>query len=238
MYTKKNFIKRNKYKLIGFCIFSFCIIYFINLVGYKNIPNLPQDFKSLWKDYLVNRSLEEQAPIDFERAQFLNDSLQAESQKSNEVTHKIKGNFDGTGFIDYAFISPNSGHIVFSKGKAFSVVDLIELNPNDDKLFEEGDLDNDGADDFSVYRYKKGWHNEIITYLHSDNAPWIRCLTIYLNSDEKATDADIKARVFRKKGKIYFLDKVRDKKNNEYKLVSKSLNSFKAEQSGIGIMVK
>lgn len=226
MSAKKNFIKRNKYKLIAFCIFSFFTIYCVNYVGYKNLPNLPQDLKSFFEYHYTSLFPNEETPIDYKRAQYLNDSLQAESQKSNEVTHKIKGNFDGTGFIDYAFISPNSGHIVFSKGKAFSVVDLIELNPNDDKLFEEGDLDNDGADDFSVYRYKKGWHNEIITYLHSDNEPWTRCLTIDLTSDEKASDEDIKARVFRKNGKIYFLDKVKDEKTNEYKLVSKSLKNF------------
>lgn len=232
---KKIFFKRHKNKLIALFIFCTGTLWFANYIGYQHIPG---HVEYVVQNFIGRYFIKEEAPIDFERAQFLNDSLQAESQKSNEVTHKIKGNFDGTGFIDYAFISPNSGHIVFSKGKAFSVVDLIELNPNDDKLFEEGDLDNDGADDFSVYRYKKGWHNEIITYLHSDNEPWTRCLTIDLNSDEKASDEDIKARVFRKNGKIYFLDKIKDEKTNEYKLVSKSLNSFKAEQSGIGIMVK
>lgn len=231
MYTKKNFIKRNKYKFIAFCIFSFfsfLLAYCINHIGYKNLPNLPGDLKIIAINHFYSLFSEEEPPIDYKRIQYINDSIEAERSKSHRV-YTISGNFDGTGFTDYAFISPNSGYIEFSKGKAFAVVDLIELNPKDDKLFQEGDLDNDGADDFSVYRYKKGLRNEIITYLYADNEPWTRCLTIYLNSDEKATDEDIKARVFRKNNQIYYLDEVKDEKTNKYKLITKSLKNFKAK---------
>jgi hypothetical protein len=240
MSTKENFIKRNKYKLIGCCIFvffSFFLAYYVNHVGYKNISNLPGDLKYLMEYHFISLFREEKSPIDYERIQFINDSIEAERSKREQNIHSIAGNFDGTGFTDYAFITPHSGNVAFSKGESPDVTDL-DLNPIYDKLFKEGDLDNDGADDFSVYRYKKGIRNEILTYLHSYNAPWVLILTIDLKHDEKISDEDVEARVFRKNNQVYFLDQVKDEKNNTYKLISKSLKQFEIEKDSVEIILK
>lgn len=232
---KKIFFKRHKNKLIALFIFCTGTLWFANYIGYQHIPG---HVRHVWQDHIMRDFVKDQSQSNLEEVQDLSSALQVDYQDPGRTIDGIGGDFEGTGSVVYAFISPNDGYIYFSKGKGLPIVDFMNVDPNELKLFEEGDLDNDGADDFSVYRYKKGLLNEIYTYVHSANGLWTKCLIIDLNSNEKASEEDVKARVFRKNDNIYFLDKVKDEKSNEYKLVSKSLNSFKAEQSGIGIMVK
>ena len=71
---KKIFFKRHKNKLIALFIFCTGTLWFANYIGYQHIPG---HVEYVVQNFIGRYFIKEEAPIDFERAQFLNDSFAA-----------------------------------------------------------------------------------------------------------------------------------------------------------------
>lgn len=130
----------------------------------------------------------------------------SESKNQNKIAGFIGGDFDGNGTIEYAFISPTSGLITFTDENLEKVFNLGKLDAKKTKLFNEGDLNNDGADDFSVYIYGAGRHNILYVYMYDPNTTWLKATTITFKSNEKLSDEEINSRVFVEDNQIFCYD--------------------------------
>jgi len=96
----------------------------------------------------------------------------------------------------------------------------------DATIINEGDLDNDGADDFSVfqspmngctytmttYTYKKGKWNQLITPI------------LIPTGCDNISATDIEARIFTENGKLYFMET--DFSDEDFKLIKKEVKSY------------
>lgn len=242
MMKKKSFLRNHKKKIIAISILGITMLLFMNWIGFKEVPGYIETF---WVRHLkckIDPELCEKENAEWERWKFLGDSLNKVIKNQNKIVDAVAGDFDGNGSIEYAFISPNSGYINFSKGDLPNLVDLGKLDSNYAKIFNEGDLNNDGADEFSVYLYGNG-HNCIYTFMYEVPFPWREILKIELNSNEKSSDEDIKNRVFRKNNQIYYYDEEEIKSLSssiikvQYKLVRKKLKDYKTTKSNFKIEI-
>jgi len=229
---KKSFFRNHRKKIIAVSIFGIAILLFMNWLGFKHVPG---HIRYFWWNYVKCRfdpEYYESKNIDWERAKFLSDSLNSVSKNQNKIVDGVAGDFDGNGSIEYAFISPNSGYINFSKGNLPNLIDLGKLDSNYAKIFNEGDLNNDGADEFSVYVYGNGL-NCIYTFMYEAPFPWREVLRVDLQSDKKLSDEEVNSRVFRKNNQIYYYDEEETNKSSssriepQYKLVRKKIKDYK-----------
>lgn len=234
MTQKKSFFRNHRKKIIAISFLGLATLLFMNWIGFKHVPGHIQSF--WWNNIKCRFDPEyyEKEDIDWEREKILSDSLNSAIKNQNKIVESIAGDFDGNGTIEYAFISPNNGYVNFSKGNLPNVDVLGKLDPKNAKLFKEGDLNNDGADDFSVYIYGNGFNN-LYTFMFKPDFPWTQSLNIILKSDEKASDEEINNKVFRKNNQIYYYDE-EDIENLssgrtkfQYKLVRKNLKDYEKE---------
>lgn len=170
-----------------------------------------------------------------EQAQYKKDSLSAVSESENMDlgVETIFGDFNGDGKIECAFISPKSGYITFSPDNLGNVFVLGKLDPKNARLINEGDLNNDGAEDFSVYT-DFGSLGTIDTFIYNRDFPWRVSLRINMKKGEKVSDEDIEKRVFRENNEIYYYEDehiediylLRETKRKN-KLVRKNIKNYK-----------
>ncbi|OOV18967.1 hypothetical protein [Flavobacterium sp. LM4] len=142
-----------------------------------------------------------------EQAQYKKDSLHAISENENqdEAVETILGDYNGDGKIESAFISPKSGYITFFPDTLGNVTELGKLDPKKSKLINEGDLNNDGAEDFSVYTKLDGL-GTLSTFIYNRGMPWRVSLRVILKKDEKVNNEDLEKRIFKENNEIYYYE--------------------------------
>lgn len=169
-----------------------------------------------------------------EQAQYKKDSLRdvSESESEDLVVETIFGDFNGDGNIECAFISPKNGYINFSPEILGNVTALGKLDSKKSKLINEGDLNNDGADDFSVYTNLDSL-GTINTFIYDRGFPWRVSLSINMKKSEKVSEADLKKRVFRENNEIYYYEDEHVEGvyhlQNTTKLVRKNIKNYKLD---------
>jgi hypothetical protein len=158
----------------------------------------------------------------------------SESKNQNKMDDFIGGDFDGNGTKEYAFISPTCGLIAFTDENLEKVFDLGKLDGKNTKLFNEGDLNNDGADDFSVYIYGAR-QNILYIYIYDPSTKWLKASSLIFNSNEKLSDEEINSRVFEEDNQIFCYDEEfanklsKDIVIRKCKLILRNLKNHKKE---------
>jgi hypothetical protein len=147
------------------------------------------------------------------------------------IGKKIQGDFNGDGEPDFATavkVKEGRGNPVedgtadeyeirFSGNKMKS----IEAGCCEIRLVNEGDLDNDGADEISIFQAPmNGCTSEMTTYSFA-NSRWKQVVETFLipTGCERISDRDLQKRVFKENGTVYYYSI--DPNDEEGKLVKK-----------------
>ncbi|KUJ61756.1 hypothetical protein AR687_11090 [Flavobacteriaceae bacterium CRH] len=171
-----------------------------------------------------------------EQAEYKKDSLRAisENEKENEAIETVLGDYNGDGKTESAFISPKNGYITFFPDNLGNVTELGKLDPKKSKLINEGDLNNDGAEDFSVYTDLDSL-GTLNTFIYNRDMPWRVSLRIILKKGEKVDNEDLEKRVFKKNNEIYYyedehIEDIYLQKDTKYKnkLIRKKIKDYKS----------
>lgn len=147
-------------------------------------------------------------------------------------SNAITGDFNGDGQTDTAYIVRTKngyGNPMEDDGVADEYAVRFAGNKLPDakigcceaRLFNEGDLNLDGADEFSVYQWPMNGTVCDMTTLTFRDHRWQPLITPFVipTGAEYLSDEDIQRRVFLEKGIIYFMDV--DPNDDHFKLVKK-----------------
>lgn len=156
-----------------------------------------------------------------------------EAKKADTVTVgiKIQGDFDGDGQTESAFdtkTKEGKGNpiedgtsdeytINFSTEKLRS----INLGCCNSRLINEGDLNNDGADEISVFQAPMNGCTYTMTTYSFDSNNWEEIIETFLivTACEPISDEDLQKRIFKEDKTVYYYDS--DTNDENSKLVRK-----------------
>jgi hypothetical protein len=154
-------------------------------------------------------------------------------QKSVET---INGDFNGDGKIEFAYVSLKDGFVYFSNKDIPPVPH--SSNTGEFRLFNEGDLDNDGINEISVYQSYDIDFDQMTTY-SIKNGYWNQIISPFLvfNNSKKISNEEIEDKVFIENKKAYYYDfeniekvmiqhsedKAIHNSNRNYKLIKKEI---------------
>lgn len=147
------------------------------------------------------------------------------------IGNKIYGDFDGDGKADLATaikIKEGKGNPI-EDGTAdeykiqFSGTQLTALNTGccEIRLINEGDLNNDGADDLSIYQAPMNGCTYSITTYSFTNGVWKQIIETFLipTACNYLSDADLQKRVFKENDIVYYYNT--DQNDENGKLIKK-----------------
>lgn len=156
-------------------------------------------------------------------------------QKTNRVLigQKIEGDFDGDGKDEFAIVTqtkkgegnpvedgtPDEYTIVFSNKKLKPII----IGCCESQLINEGDLNNDGKEDFSVYQAPmNGSVYEMTTY-SLQNLNWKQIIEPFLipTAHEDLNNEALQKRIFLENNTLYILKE--DPNDENYKLTKKKI---------------
>lgn len=146
------------------------------------------------------------------------------------IGEKIQGDFNGDGLPDFATVTkikegqgnpvedgtPDEYEIQFSADNIKS----IKSGCCDIRLINESDINNDGADDLSVFQPMNGCTYSMTTYSFI-NGTWKQIVKTFLipTGCENMTTDDLQKRIFKENNSIYYFDT--DLNDEDGKLVKK-----------------
>jgi hypothetical protein len=168
----------------------------------------------------LKEDLSEKSENDLKEAKYWNDMFYAEQAQYRKDSLR--------------FVSPTCGLIAFTDENLEKVFDLGKLDGKNAKLFNEGDLNNDGADDFSVYIYGAR-QNILYIYIYDPNTKWLKASSLIFNTNEKLSDEEINSRVFVEDNQIFCYDEEfanklsKDIVIRKCKLILRNLKNHKKE---------
>ena len=148
-----------------------------------------------------------------------------------KIGEKIQGDFDGDGQVEIA------SAIKFKEGNGNPVDDgtadeyIIQFSGNvlsninagccQIRLINEGDLNNDGADDLSIFQAPMNGCTYTMTTYSCRNGKWKQIVDPFLipTGCEHYSDADLQKRIFKEHNNIYYFDT--DPNDENGKLIKK-----------------
>ncbi|MFB3387764.1 hypothetical protein [Flavobacterium sp. LAR06] len=160
-------------------------------------------------------------------------SIQSEKKDRILIGPKIEGDFNGDGKDEFAIITqtkqgegnpvedgtPDEYTISFSNKKLKPII----IGCCEAQLINEGDLDQDGKEDFSVYQAPmNGTVYEMTTY-SLQNSNWKQIIETFLipTAHKELNNEDLQKRVFLENNTLYIFKE--DPNNENYKLIKKKI---------------
>ena len=160
-------------------------------------------------------------------------SIQPEKTNRILIGSKIEGDFDGDSKDEFAIITqtkqgegnpvedgtPDEYTISFSNKKLKPII----IGCCEAQLINEGDLNQDGKEDFSVYQAPmNGTVYEMTTYSLQDSN-WKQIIETFLipTAHEEMNNEDLQNRVFLENNTLYILKE--DPNDENYKLIKKKI---------------
>lgn len=144
-----------------------------------------------------------------------------------KIGRKIQGDFNGDGKIEFATTikvkegegnpvedgTPDEYEIQFSD-KSIKSINVGCCNM---KLINEGDLDNNGTDDFSIFQAPMNGCTYSMTTYSLLNGNWIQIVDTFLipTACENISDFDLQKRIFKENNAIYYYDSDINAENGE-----------------------
>lgn len=203
----------------------------LSIIPKNHFKNLFSKMKSSLSIFLIGLLL---------TGQFLNAQRTKSTQKSSignsalsisKIGVKIQGDFNGDGKTEFAIAkkvkerqgnpvengTPDVYEIQFSDPK----IKPILANCCDIRLINEGDLNNNGTDEISVYQSPINGCTYSMTTYSIINGKWKKIVDTFLipTGCETLNDYDLQKRIFKENNTIYYLDT--DMTTENSKLVKK-----------------
>lgn len=169
------------------------------------------------------------------KSQLKKSSVITKTKDTPKVGEKIKGDFNGDQKMDFAIVkktkeqqgnpiengTPAEYEIQFSDPTLKS----MKVGCCDIRLINEGDLNNDGSDEISVFQAPMNGCTYSMTTYSFSNGKWKKLIDPFLipTGCETLTDNDLQQRIFKENKTIYYLET--DMTNENGTLVKKKVIS-------------
>jgi hypothetical protein len=141
------------------------------------------------------------------------------SKKNNRksIGTEIVGDFNGDGIFESAKVKHNkiqNDEMDDGRAMEYSIeFSYPEIKPMKSKFYEillinEGDLNNDGADEISIFQNpENGYVNSLATYSYVNNN-WKETIEMFLipTDCEELSEEELQGKIFKENGKIYRLE--------------------------------
>jgi hypothetical protein len=165
-----------------------------------------------------------------------NQITEAKQKETNVLLNEIKGDFDGDGIVDVAMtikVKEGNGNPVDG-----GTPDVYEIHFNNKKikslkigccscrLVNEGDLNNNGSDEISVFQEPLNGCTYSMTTYTFENGEWKVFIETFLvpTACNNLSDEDLQNRIFKEGNNIYFYET--DVSSEDWDLIKKKARTI------------
>ena len=122
------------------------------------------------------------------------------------AVNTLIGNFNGDNKIEIAYVDQKNSSVDFLNDTMIPII--LNSNTGEFRLFNEGDLDNDGSNELSVYQSYDDIDFDIMTTYSFKDGNWTEIIESFqiFNNGKRLSDKEIENKVFTKNKIAYYYD--------------------------------